>query len=194
MKLSLLSLTLLFVAGLSQNAAADNIPFYPGAAAPDAPAADPAALRRQIDARLFDAARLGEREVLATFIEARYDLNTRTPEGFTPLILAAYNGQHAAVVQLLAAGADACAKDRRGNTAMMGAIFKGELGIARLLLGTPCNPDERNDAGQTPAMYAALFGRLDILKELAARGADLHAADAVGNTPEALVRGEIRTH
>lgn len=151
-----------------------------------------AEMRSQLDGWLFDAARRGDAEMIGTYIESHYDLNRSTPEGYTPLILAAYHGQTLVVDQLLVAGADACAKDKRGNTALMGAIFKGELRIAKRLLDAKCNADERNNAGQTPAMYAALFGRVELLDELRERGADMNAADVDGNTPTELLRGEIR--
>lgn len=88
-------------------------------------------------------------EMLNTFIESGYSLNTVDDKGYTALILAAYHGQGPAVEQLLAAGADACVQDKRGNTALMGAIFKGELSIARRLLAPPATltnatvPDRR---------------------------------------------------
>lgn len=151
----------------------------------------------QLQARLrdyfFDAARNGHRPMLAEFIGAGYDLNSRDDKGYTALILAAYHGQRAAVEQLLTAGADPCAQDKRGNTALMGAIFKGELAIARRLMQADCAPDQRNNAGQTAAMYAALFQRQEILDGLAAKGADLKLKDAQGNDVTRLRRGEFAT-
>lgn len=152
---------------------------------------DPAQLQAQLRQYFFDAAREGHREMLAEFIDARYDLDTRDDKGYTALILAAYHGHRAAVEQLLVAGADPCAQDKRGNTALMGAIFKGELGIARRLMQADCAPDQRNNAGQTAAMYAALFQRKEILDALAAKGADLQARDALGNSAEQLQRGDF---
>jgi len=96
------------------------------------------------------------------------------------------------VERLLAAGADACVQDKRGNTALMGAIFKGEVQIARRLLSTDCSPDQRNGAGQTAAMYAGLFKRVELLDALKAKGADMDAADPLGNTAANLASGEIR--
>ncbi|MFT4246475.1 MAG: ankyrin repeat domain-containing protein [Pseudomonas sp.] len=154
---------------------------------------DPARLQTQLRQYFFDAARAGRQDMLAEFIGAHYDLNTRDEKGYTALILAAYHGHRAAVEQLLAAGADPCAQDRRGNTALMGAVFKGELAIARRLMQADCAPDQRNNAGQTAAMYAALFQRKDILDALAAKGADLKARDAQGNSAEQLQRGEFAT-
>ncbi|MBF3115923.1 ankyrin repeat domain-containing protein, partial [Pseudomonas aeruginosa] len=45
--------------------------------------------------------------------------------------------------------------------------------------------------GQTAAMYAALFKREELLQALSARGADLGARDALGNSVESLRRGEL---
>ncbi|WP_174989170.1 ankyrin repeat domain-containing protein [Burkholderia lata] len=152
----------------------------------------PEMIREKLRKYFLDAARQGNQEILSDFIAARYDLNVRDERGYTGLILAAYNGHRQAVEQLLAAGADPCAQDKRGNTALMGAIFKGELTIARRLMATRCNLDQRNHAGQTAAMHAALFQRIQLLDSLEERGADLHASDASGNTPESLRQGNLR--
>ncbi|WP_339530315.1 ankyrin repeat domain-containing protein [Pseudomonas mucidolens] len=158
-----------------------------------AESADPQAVKAQLQTYYFDAARRGDVEMLNTFIESGYSLNTQDEKGYSALILAAYHGQGTYVEHLLAAGADACVQDLRGNTALMGAIFKGELSIARRLLATPCNPDQRNAAGQTAAMYAGLFKRVELLEALKARGADLNVEDPLGNSASRLARGEIRT-
>lgn len=145
----------------------------------------------QLQRYYFDAARRGDQAMLDEFIAADYDLESADGQGYTALILAAYHGHGALVERLLAAGADPCVQDHRGNTALMGAIFKGELRIARRLLAAECNPDQRNGAEQTAAMYAALFQRRELLEELRARGADLSAQDALGNSAATLDRGEI---
>ncbi|OLF52093.1 ankyrin repeat domain-containing protein [Pseudomonas chlororaphis] len=162
-------------------------------AGPEPVPGDPAAMKTQLQNYYFDAARRGDVEMLDTFIEAGYALDTQDEKGYTALILAAYHGQGPAVERLLAAGADACAQDKRGNTALMGAIFKGEVTIARRLLATDCNPDQRNGAGQTAAMYAGLFKRVELLDVLARKGADLNAEDPLGNSATRLASGEIHT-
>ncbi|HBC23695.1 MAG TPA: hypothetical protein DC052_07765 [Pseudomonas sp.] len=107
---------------------------------------------------------------------------------------AARFGDNEVLDEFIRAGYDLnSAEDKRGNTALLGAIFKGELGIAKRLLATECDPNQRNNAGQTPAMYAALFQREALLQALRERGADLNAADPLGNSVESLARGEIRT-
>lgn len=163
------------------------------ALAAQAQPADPVAVKVQLENYYFDAARRGDVEMLNTFIEAGYSLDTQDEKGYTALILAAYHGQGPAVERLLAAGANACAQDKRGNTALMGAIFKGEVQIARRLLAADCSPDQRNGAGQTAAMYAGLFKRAELLDALAAKGADLNAEDPLGNSARRLASGQIRT-
>jgi uncharacterized protein len=163
-------------------------PTGPVSAAPPASAAE---IRARLADYFFDAARRGDGAMLREFVTSGYDLNSRTSQGYTALILAAYHGHLAVVEQLLKAGADPCAQDDRGNTALMGAIFKGELAVARRLIQAPCKPDQHNNAGQTAAMYAALFGRAELLNELAHKGANLDATDNAGNTPRALASGRI---
>lgn len=166
---------------------------FAGAGAEREVSAQPQAMKEQLQTYYFDAARRGDVEMLNTFIEAGYSLDTRDDKGYTALILAAYHGQSQAVEQLLAAGADACAQDKRGNTALMGSIFKGEVTIARRLLATNCSPDQSNAAGQTAAMYAGLFKRVELLDALMNKGADLNAEDPLGNSAARLLEGEIRT-
>jgi len=153
---------------------------------------DPQHTAQQLRTLFFDASRAGDTAMLATFIQAGYDLNVKDPQGYTGLILAAYHGQEPAVTRLLDAGADPCARDNRGNTALMGAIFKGELTIAKRLVQADCAPDLANNAGQTASMYAALFKRTEILQALAAKGADLSLRDSMGNDVERLSQGEFQ--
>jgi hypothetical protein len=162
-----------------------------GAPAGPSSGPDAAAIRQQLQAYYFDAARRGDVAMLKEFVASRYDLQTRDDKGYTALILAAYHGHEPAVRLLLDAGADPCAEDKRGNTALMGAIFKGEFAISRLLMKASCDPNHRNRAGQTPAMYAALFGRVEVLHALSEKGADLKATDGEGNSAESLQRGEL---
>jgi uncharacterized protein len=139
------------------------------------------------DQEWFDAARVGRMDILRALYEAHYPLDSRTPAGYTAVILAAYDSQPETLDYLLRIGADPCAGDRHGNTALMGAIYKGNLAIARRLLVAPCPIDQANNAGETALSFAALFGRVELLPELVARGADPNHVDARGNTLLALV-------
>jgi uncharacterized protein len=131
----------------------------------------------------FAAARAGRTDILQALSDAHFPLDTKTREGYTALILSAYDGHPDALKLLLSAGADPCAFDRHGNTALMGALFKGDTRIATMLIDTRCAIDQTNFAGETALSFAALFGRLDMLPVLVAHGANPNHVDARGATP-----------
>jgi ankyrin repeat protein len=135
----------------------------------------------------FDAAREGRADLLAGLIKSGMAVDVRDSQGYTALILAAYDNQPAAVDLLLERGADPCATDLKGNTALMGVAFKNELDIAERLV-VRCDVNARNHQGQTAVMMAALFGHADIVRLLAQRGADLALTDASGNSAQGLAR------
>jgi len=130
----------------------------------------------------FAAARAGRTDILQALIDAHFPIDASTPDGYTALILSAYDAHPDALKLLLSAGANACAADRHGNTALMGALFKGEKDIAMTLLDTHCDIDQVNNAGETALSFAALFGRLDMLPVLVAHGANPNHVDARGGT------------
>ncbi|HTJ27492.1 MAG TPA: ankyrin repeat domain-containing protein [Candidatus Limnocylindria bacterium] len=167
---------------LAALAAALSFTLAPAADAAGAPSRAAVVDAHRYDAEWFAAARAGRTDILQALHAAHYPLETRTPEGYTALILAAYDGHPAALHYLLAAGANPCAADRNGNTALMGALFKGETAIARTLMRTDCKIDQTNNAGETALSFAALFGRLHLLHDLVARGADPNHIDARGGT------------
>jgi ankyrin repeat protein len=60
-------------------------------------------------------------------------------------------------------------------------IKQGDTGSVDLLLRAGMDPDtrEKGEGGRTGLIFSVIFGRLDITKLLLARGADIHARDAV---------------
>lgn len=146
---------------------------------PDKPAyakADQTALRRYDD-DWFDAARVGRIDLLRGLLDAGYPIDATDSHGYTALILAAYDGQPAALEFLLSAGANPCLGDHHGNTALMGTLFKGESAIARRLIDTKCPIDQTNNAGETALDFATLFGRIDLVPVLVQHGADPNHVD-----------------
>jgi uncharacterized protein len=78
-------------------------------------------------------------------------------EGRTPLMLAAFRGDAAAVLDLLEGGADVNARDRDGDTALMFAAYRGRGLVVALLLQYGANVYARARNGWT-ARKAALSG------------------------------------
>ena len=74
--------------------------------------------------------------------------------GRTPLMLAAFRGDLAAVRRLLASGVDVDARDKDGVTALMFASHKGHLAIVRELLLRGANVYARAKNGWTPKRAA----------------------------------------
>lgn len=78
-------------------------------------------------------------------------------EGRTPLMLAAFRGNTAAVINLLEGGADVNARDKDGDTALMFAAHKGHGLVVALLLQYGANVYARARNGWT-ARRAAQAG------------------------------------
>jgi ankyrin repeat protein len=103
------------------------------------------------------------------------------------LAYAAIEGDWAALLRLLAAGADpntsVPAENASGETvqatALVAAAMDGRLEVARRLLEGGADPDLTGGDGTTPLMLAAGHGWLEVLRVLLGRGA---AVDAVEPT------------
>ncbi|HEX8352357.1 MAG TPA: ankyrin repeat domain-containing protein [Pyrinomonadaceae bacterium] len=78
-------------------------------------------------------------------------------KGRTPLMLAAFRGDTAAVINLLERGAEVNARDKDGDTALMFAAYRGHALVVALLLQYGANVYARARNGWT-AKKAAQSG------------------------------------
>ena len=148
----------------------------------------------RIQELLFDAARLGRIDVIPALLLAGADIAARDSRGYTPLILASYNGHRDATALFLDNGAPIDQSDgTRGNTALMGTAFKGYEAIADLLLNRGADPNATNNAGQTELMMASLFGHQTIVDRLLLSGANKDMIDAVGNSALSVAQDQGNT-
>lgn len=132
----------------------------------------------------FDACRRGDLQAIEQlYAEDPQVIHAQDFRGFTPLILAVYNGQPAVADFLLQHGAPADAQDAAGNTALMGVSFKGYTELAEKLLNAGADVNLRNGNGATALTFAATFGHLQIAERLLQHGADLSVTDARGKSP-----------
>ena len=135
---------------------------------------------------VFDAAGLGDVGRLSELLDLDPDLVAAvSPDGFTPLHLAAFFGHTHAAEVLLGRGADAEAQASNGSglRPLNSAAAGGHATIAHLLLDRGADVEVRQAGGYTPLHSAASNGDLAMSRLLLDRGADPHARTDEGTTP-----------
>ena len=131
---------------------------------------------------LITAARSNDVNLAKTLLDAKADVNQRDDKGYTPLILATYDGNFEVAQFLLQHGASTEIKDNSGRTALMGAAFKGNEREVKLLLDHGANAAASDSKGMTSMMYAVMFARISVIKELRAGEAVKTATSQVSST------------
>lgn len=115
---------------------------------------------QEIAQRVFDAARAGDADTLAAYLDVGVPVNLTNGTGDTLVMLAAYHGHVGAVQLLIDRGADVNRLNGRGQSPVAGAIFKGEEAVVRALAAAGADPN----AGHPTAVDSAkMFGREDYL-------------------------------
>ncbi|HVN77627.1 MAG TPA: ankyrin repeat domain-containing protein [Terriglobia bacterium] len=116
-------------------------------------------------------------------------LDPFSPDGFTPLALAAYFGHTKVVNWLLEHGADPNISARNATKVMplhSAAAQKDSVAavaISKDLLDHGAQVNARQQAGWTPLHQAAASGNAELLKLLLSHGADRSATSEDGRTP-----------
>src|SRR5260370_7717959 len=105
------------------------------------PAPDPEVL--QLAAKIFNLARQGGTDVLATYVDAGVPANLCNDKGDTLVMLAAYHGHPPTVTALLERGADPDRPNDRGQTPPAGPVSKAERAVTEPLLPPHPNPPPR---------------------------------------------------
>ncbi|PJZ26800.1 hypothetical protein CH352_03700 [Leptospira hartskeerlii] len=106
---------------------------------------------------------------LQNCLRAGYSVDTRDPftRNFTPLMIAAREGEVEIAEFLVRNGADINAKTRDGHTALMMAVYNRNLDIVKLLLKNGANVHIKSKQGHTAFSEASLEESIQI-KELLA--------------------------
>ncbi len=149
-----------------------------------------AVLARAGDLDVHEAAAAGAAERVRALLAADPGLvDAPSPDGFTPLGLAAFFGHPETVGLLLAAGArpDAEPANRMRVRPLHGAVAcrdaNAARACARLLLDRGASPNVVQHGGWTPLHQAASHGDRDLVRLLLAHGADPSARSEDGRTP-----------
>jgi ankyrin repeat protein len=149
--------------------------------------------RRDLD--LFEATCLGDlprvSELLASHPE---QVNSVSPDGFSPLGYSAFFGHVAVMQELLRHGAQVNEASRNGmrvcplHSAAASRDEQQAVALTRLLLAAGANANTQQQGGYTALHEAAMHGKLGLLELLLEHGADPQLANDKSQRPIDLAR------
>ena len=140
---------------------------------------------------LHEACAAGEYERVERLLaDAPDTVNTFSPDGWTPLHLAAFFGYPKIVELLLANDAEVIAHSRNptGNTPLHAALASNHAFVAGLLLGAGGDVNAPDAKGWRPLHIAAANNNLTAMASLVAQGADVVASNREGQTALSLAQ------
>ena len=121
---------------------------------------------------LHFASHYGDPHTIHLILTHVTDIESRTAQGDTPLMIAAVSAKLQAVKFLLEKGADPSLHNNRGWNLLHFASQGGDPRIIQLILNHVTDIESRSTDGRTPLMIAASSGTLQGVKCLLERGAD----------------------
>jgi hypothetical protein len=110
------------------------------------------------------------------------NVEVRSDDHVTPLLLAAMMGNRELVESALSRGANVNMTANYGRTPLMMAASNRHLEIARLLVNKGVDLDAKSETGMTALMEAARSGDLDVVRLLLDKGANPNVKDQNGLT------------
>jgi hypothetical protein len=140
----------------------------------------------ETDSLLFYLSANGPVIELTRCIEKSSALNTRRPDGLTPLLAAVQANNRTTVAILLEHGADPTIADTMNFDPLYWALHKGFYQVADVLLAHGVDVDRPNSQGNSPLMSAVMRGDLATAHYLLSRGANRKRMSSSGSTPRAV--------
>lgn len=138
------------------------------------------------------ATEAGRHDLVALFLSSGADIDSYDERMWTPLMIAAFNGNEKLSRLLVKSGASIHHKDNAGYAPLHWAAFNGFTKVVKLLLTDDADVDVRSNYGWTPLLQAATRGHLSVSFMLVEKGADVNAASNDGWTP--LLKASANGH
>ena len=140
--------------------------------------------RRKVFAVFFKSGTDERIDMVRTLLVGGANINARGADGITPLHVAAFSGDAAAIHALLVDGANVDARAKDGFTPLHGVARLGDVAAAiHALLAGGANVNARSLDGFTPLHGVAVLGDVAAVRALLAGGADVNARSNDGFTP-----------
>ena len=136
---------------------------------------------------LLSACEAGLDSTVLWLLDNGADVNLRSPEGWSPLIMAAKEGHTKILTRLLIMGAKPNPPDV-SHTALRGASISGHLSIVKALLAANANPNHCSTGDKTALMGACMRGHEAIVQLLLEEGADPSITNEFGETARDLAQ------
>ncbi|MDD5329164.1 MAG: ankyrin repeat domain-containing protein [Sulfuricella sp.] len=125
----------------------------------------------------------GDQVASELFIKGGIDINHVGENGWTPLMIASFNGNESIAKLLIEKGADIHARDNAGYSPIHWAAFNNFAEVTAILLRRGVNPNSANRYGWTPLLQAAARGHVAVVEMLLAKSAHANQCDEEGWTP-----------
>ena len=125
----------------------------------------------------------GDQATAELFIKGGINVNHVGENGWTPLMIATFNGNENIAKLLIEKGANIHIQDTAGYAPIHWAAFNGFNEVTAILLKKGVNPDTTNRYGWTPLMQAAARGHVEIVQMLLKKGVVTNRCDEEGWTP-----------
>lgn len=138
------------------------------------------------------AAESGDHAVCRLFLLAGFDVDIRDARHWTPLMMAAFDGNETLALELIRYGANIHAEDLGGYTPLHWSAFNGYPKVMKLLLTKGGDPNVASRAGITPLLQASARGHLEVVRVLLAHRANPNSAARDGST--ALIKAVANSH
>ena len=111
--------------------------------------------------------------IIETLLSSGLDINSRSNDGTTPLMMAAATGQEKTVDLLLSKGADPHLKNFMGRNLLHAAAEGGNSSIVMRALSCDIDINSKDDCSATPLIIAVKQNHIEVVKYLLQKGADI---------------------